>query len=101
LDADVVRQARELVQAMRVHRQRLEQALEQVQLSMLRVQINAAELVGRSEAIQLSCPAGPPEVVDEAVAARAAIAESYQVERFWKRAGISVATRPDDRPTPD
>jgi hypothetical protein len=84
MDGELTRQVRDLVQTMREKRQRLEETLEEVQVSLLRVQINAAELAGRTDAIRLSCPAGPPELVDESVLARATIAESYELERHWK-----------------
>lgn len=79
---------------MRERRQRLKETLEEAQVALLRMQINAAEMVDRAEAMIGGRPAGPPELIDEVTAARAAIAATHQIERYWKRVGERASTPP-------
>jgi hypothetical protein len=95
VDAELARQVRELIQAMRVRRWQLERALEEVQVSVLRAQLDAAEVVGPRDHVRLDYPPGPPELVGESVAAQTAIAESHRLERYWERAGVKVPDWPE------
>jgi glycerol-3-phosphate O-acyltransferase len=81
------RQLQQRLAAMRDQRRRLQVALHDAAVSTLLTRVTLAEITRQHNDLTQD---GPPELEAEGVAARVLIAESFRLERQWRRAGVSA-----------
>jgi hypothetical protein len=89
LDETSRRQLQQRLLAMRDQRRQLQVALHNAAVSALLTRVTLAEITGHHDDLTVDAPT---ELEAEGAAARALIAESFRLERQWRRAGVEVLT---------
>lgn len=80
-------QLQQRLEAMRAQRRQLQVALHDAAMSALLTRVTLAEITRQHDDLTQD---GPTDLEAEGVAARVLIAESYRLERRWRRAGVEA-----------